>query len=166
MTIAPTVPQLQQPTSPAGSAALVNSDGPADKLRTKRRRLSAGTMLLSVIVANLAMIAIIVHRSDPSSTATAHSPAQALPPPADPPGLATTLGEGKFVVGTDIAPGTYRTTGPSGHLDCYWGRLTRTSDGTGSIIANNLGPGPATVTIDNSDGAFQTRWCNTWTKVN
>jgi hypothetical protein len=87
MTIAPTVPQLQQPTAPAGSAALVNSAGPADKLRTKRRWLSAGTMLLFVIVANLAMIAIIVHRGDPSSMATAHSPAHALPPPADPPGL-------------------------------------------------------------------------------
>jgi hypothetical protein len=161
MVIAPTVPQLQQPASPAGSAV------PANQPLTKRRWLSTGTvsLFIIVIVANLAMIAIITHRGDPSSTATAHSQAQALPPPADPPGLATTFGEGKFTVGTDIAPGTYRTTGPSGHLDCYWERRTRTNDGTDSIIANNLGPGPATVTIDYNDGAFQTRWCNTWTKI-
>jgi hypothetical protein len=161
MVIASTVPQLQQPASPAGSAV------PANPPLPKRRWLSAGTVSLFsiVIVANLAMIAIITDRSDPSSTATAHSQAQALPPPADPPGLATTFGAGKFTVGTDIAPGTYRTTGPSGHLDCYWERRTRTSDGNNSIIANNLGPGPATVTIDHNDGEFQTRWCNTWTKV-
>jgi hypothetical protein len=123
------------------------------------------SLFIIVIVANLTMIAIITHHGDPSTTATAHSQGQALPPPADPPGLATTFGEGKFTVGTDIAPGTYRTTGPAGHLDCYWERLKHTSDGTDSIIANNLGPGPATVTIDHNDGAFQTRWCNTWTKV-
>jgi hypothetical protein len=50
-------------------------------------------------------------------------------------------------------------------LDCYWERLKRTSDATDSIIANALGPGPAMVTIDQSDAAFQTRWCHPWTKV-
>jgi hypothetical protein len=34
-----------------------------------------------------------------------------------------------------------------------------------SIIANDLAPGPATVTIDKTDGAFQTRWCRPWTLV-
>ncbi len=100
---------------------------------------------------------------------TAHPQTPPVPGPAAAPtispGLVTTFGEGKFVVGTDIAPGTYRATGPAGRLDCYWERLKRTSGATGSIIANNLGRGPATVTIEASDGAFQTRWCSTWTKV-
>ncbi|MBV9162968.1 MAG: hypothetical protein JO281_15755 [Pseudonocardiales bacterium] len=166
MAVAPPLPQLEQPVSPA------SGDAPADKPVTKRRWITAGTLLAFVIaiVANLAIITVMVNRRDPDSTATARPRGQTVPaPPALPAlsaGLMATLGEGRFVVGTDIAPGTYRTTGPSGHLDCYWERLKDTSGGTDSIIANNLGRGPATVTIDNSDGAFQTRWCNTWTKVN
>jgi hypothetical protein len=126
-------------------------------------------MFVVAVVANLAIIGVMVSRRDTASTATAHPRTQPLPAPAAapalPPGLATTFGEGKFVVGTDIAPGIYRTTGPSGRLDCYWERLKRTSGTTDSIIANNLGRGPVTVTIDGNDGAFQTRWCSTWTKV-
>jgi hypothetical protein len=166
MAVAPTLPQLKLPVSPASGDALV------DKPVTKQRWIPAGTLLAFIIaiVANLVIITAIVNRHDPDSTATARPRVQTVlappAPPALPAGLATTLGEGRFVVGTDIAPGTYRTTGPSGRLDCYWERLKDTSGGTDSIIANNLGRGPATVTIDNSDGAFQTRWCNTWTKVN
>jgi hypothetical protein len=127
-------------------------------------------LFIIAVVANLAIIGIIVNRGNPVSTATARPQTQALPAPAAPtaalpPGLPTTFGEGKFVVGTDIAPGTYRTTGPAGHLDCYWERLKRTP-GADPIIANNLGRGPATVTIDGNDGAFQTRWCSIWIKVN
>ncbi|HWR48139.1 MAG TPA: hypothetical protein VN327_11085 [Pseudonocardiaceae bacterium] len=165
MAVAPTLPQIEQPVP------LVSGDTPADKPVTKQRWITAKALLAFIIaiVANLAIIGVIVNHHDPASTATAHPRVQTVPappaPPAFPPGLATTLGEGRFVVGTDIAPGTYRTTGPSGHLDCYWERLKHTGGSTDSIIANNLGRGPATVTIDNSDGAFQTRWCNTWTKV-
>ncbi|MGH3865074.1 MAG: hypothetical protein ACRDQ4_02865 [Pseudonocardiaceae bacterium] len=163
---APTLPQIEQPVFPA------RSDAPAGKPVTSQRWITAGALLAFIIaiVANLLIIAVIVIRHDPVSTATTHAQGQTVPaPPAPlalPPGfLATSLGAGKFVVGTDIAPGTYRTTGPSGHLDCYWERLKNTSSGTDSIIANNLGRGPATVTIDNNDGAFQTRWCNTWTRI-
>jgi hypothetical protein len=127
--------------------------------------------LIITIVANLAIIAVIARRSDSAPTIPpqprmlpAAPPAQA-PPGALPPALATTFGEGKFVVGTDIAPGTYRTTGKSGHKDCYWERLKDTNGGTASIIANNLTPGPATVTIEETDAVFQTRWCSPWSKV-
>jgi hypothetical protein len=166
MAVAPTLPRVEPPVSPA------SGDAPADQPITKQRWVTDGALLAFIIaiVANVIIIAVIVNRHDPASMATAHPRVQTMPappaPPAFPPGLAITFGAGRFVVGTDIAPGTYRTTGPSGHLDCYWERLKDTSGGTDSIIANNLGRGPATVTIDNSDGAFQTRWCNTWTKVN
>jgi hypothetical protein len=164
MAVAPTLPQIE-PISPA------SSNTPAGTRTTRRRWTSGGAVMLFIIavVANLAIIGIIGIRGNPASTATAHpqtqTPTLSAPAVALPPGLPTTFGEGKFVVGTDIAPGTYRTTGPSGHLDCYWERLKRTP-GADSIIANNLGRGPATVTIDGNDGAFQTRWCSTWTKVN
>lgn len=164
MAVAFAYPQTEQ--SP--SAAI--GDGAAGKRPTRKRWLRAATVLfLIAVVTNLVIISIMVNRSNTASTVTAHpqtrpqsAPAAA---PALPPGLATTFGEGKYVVGTDIAPGTYRTTGPSGRLDCYWERLKGTNAATDSIIANNLGRGPATVTIDNSDGAFQTRWCSTWYKV-
>lgn len=164
MAVAPTLPQVQQPVSaPSGDAQAA-----AGELVDKQRWTTAGALpaFIIAIVANLAIIAVIVNRHEPAPTATAHRRVQTVPaPPALPPGLATTLGQGRFMVGTDIAPGTYRTTGPSGHLDCYWERLKDTRGGTDSIIANNLGRGPATVTIDPSDGAFQTRWCNVWTRV-
>lgn len=165
MAVAPTLPQIEQPVCPASGDVL------ADKPVATRRWITDGALLAFIIaiVANVIIIAVIVNRHDPASAATVHPRGRTVPaPPASPAfpaALTTTFGEGRFVVGTDIAPGTYRTTGPSGHLDCYWERLKDTG-GTDSIIANNLGRGPATVTIDNSDGAFQTRWCNTWTKVN
>lgn len=168
MTVATTLPQVAQPISPASSAT------PADKPGKKRWITRALLLLGTAVVVNLAIIAAVAHRGDPALPATTRRPVATIPapaaPPAAPPGLATTFGEGRFAVGTDIAAGTYRSNGPSGRLDCYWERLKDTSlkdtsGGTDSIIANNLGRGPATVTIDQRDGAFQTRWCSTWTKV-
>ncbi|MGH3989411.1 MAG: hypothetical protein ACRDTZ_19185, partial [Pseudonocardiaceae bacterium] len=136
----------------------------------KKPRITAGLLLAFIIaiVANLTIVAMLANSDEPASTATAHAQEQPLPVPVAlpaPANLATTFGEGRFLVGTDIAPGTYQTTGESGSLDCYWERLKDTSGATNSIIANDLGAGPATVTIDKSDAAFQTRWCNTWSKV-
>jgi hypothetical protein len=125
-------------------------------------------LLLIAFVANLVIIAIIMSRSEPAKAPPVHtSPITApQPAPALAPVLPSSFGEGRFVVGTDIAPGTYRTTGKAGHYDCYWERLKDTSGTSESIIANNLAPGPATVTIGKTDGAFQTRWCRPWTRVN
>lgn len=168
-----------QPVPPAPQTVFVyprSSDAPATESLNETEplneqpRITAGLLLAFIIaiVANLAVIAILANSGEPASTATAHAQEQPLPAPVAlpaPANLATTFGEGRFMVGTDIAPGTYQTTGPSAKLDCYWERLKDTSGATDSIIANNLGGGPATVTIDRSDAAFQTRWCNTWSKV-
>jgi hypothetical protein len=157
MTVAPTLPQIEQPASPTGMPV------PFQRWITTRVLLA---FLGGAVVANLAIIAGIVHHHDPALAATAHLQVQTAPAsPTLPPGLATTFGEGRFLVGTDIAPGTYHTTGSSGHLDCYWERLKDTNGSTNSIIANHLGRGPATVTITTNDRVFQTRWCTTWTKV-
>ncbi|MFB4264096.1 hypothetical protein [Nonomuraea sp. GTA35] len=68
-----------------------------------------------------------------------------------------------LVVGTDIQPGTYRTTGPmSGFPMCYWARLRTT---TGGVIATGMPNGPATVTIQATDKAFQTGGCVEWTRA-
>lgn len=81
------------------------------------------------------------------------------PPP--PPGPKTSIEtDGMFVVGTDIAPGTYRSTGKYG---CYWARL-RTLD-TNDIIDNNVGDGPQVIEIQPGDKAFMTRNCGSWHKA-
>lgn len=69
-------------------------------------------------------------------------------------------GNGRFVVGTDIQPGTYRTRGPA-ELLCRW----NAGDDFGTIITNEGNRG-TTVTIDPTDGVFETTGCQPWTRVN
>lgn len=78
----------------------------------------------------------------------------------------SSFGDGTYVVGTDIVAGTYKSTGPSesGGI-CSWFRLRDTTGNDGSIIALDLGKGPATVTVARTDGALKTSGCVTWRKV-
>jgi hypothetical protein len=85
------------------------------------------------------------------------------PPP--PPGPKTTIDtDGTYAVGTDIVPGTYRTTGlgTDGEPNCYWARL-RSLD-TWDIISNNNSTGQQVVAIEPSDAAFLTQNCAPWQK--
>jgi hypothetical protein len=57
---------------------------------------------------------------------------------------ATTFGDGLYLVGVDVTPGEYKTSGPGAGGHCYWARL---SDSSGAdIIANNITEGPTRVT--------------------
>lgn len=71
--------------------------------------------------------------------------------------------DGIYLVGKDIAPGTYRTAG-SGR--CYWKRSSGTSGDFDEIIANGNESGQAIVTIASSDVAFTTKRCGAWELVN
>jgi hypothetical protein len=100
----------------------------------------------------------------PPTAAQAPLPAP-LPtlPPVDQPepvtGPLTTFGDGTYIVGTDILPGTYKSDGQSG----YWARLKNTEGGLDSIITNKYSSGgPQTVTIKKTDKAFETSGM-TWT---
>jgi len=73
----------------------------------------------------------------------------------------TTFGQGTFIVGTDMVPGTYRS---SKGANCYWERLSNFSGQLSGIIANNFG-GKAVVTIKATDKGFHSDRCGTWTKV-
>lgn len=68
-----------------------------------------------------------------------------------------TITEGVWRVGTDVAPGTYRSLG---NHDCYW---MISSDANGSnILQNNIVTGPALVSL--SAGTFFTSsGCSKWT---
>jgi hypothetical protein len=102
--------------------------------------------------------------------APATTPGGPSPGVAHPTASATTIGApagsfstGKFAVGKDIAPGTYRTNPV--HVPCYWARLRDQNDSLDSVIANDLAGGPAVVTIAPSDGSFESAAdCGTWTR--
>lgn len=72
--------------------------------------------------------------------------------------LPISIGNGKFLVGTDVQPGTYTITEPV--EDCYWER----SDSQGNIVANNfISIAPSvTVTISPSDAGFTSQGCGLW----
>jgi len=70
-------------------------------------------------------------------------------------------GDGTYVVGADIAPGTWRS---SSSEDCYWARLSGFAGvGVRQVLANNNGVG--VVTILPTDKGFETSRCGTWTKI-
>lgn len=62
-------------------------------------------------------------------------------------------GDGTYLVGDDIQPGTYKSAGGD---TCYWSRL---GQGGADIIDNNLGAGPAVVTVRSSDFALEVSRC-------
>lgn len=68
-------------------------------------------------------------------------------------------GSGIYLVGSDIQPGTYRS---STQGSCYWARLSGTSGEFGDIIANDNVTGQAIVTIQPSDVAFESNDCGEW----
>jgi hypothetical protein len=73
------------------------------------------------------------------------------------------FGDGTYIVGTDIAPGTWRSAGSEG---CYWARLSGFGGGIEGIIANDNASGSAVVTISPTDKGFTSRRCGMWTRVN
>jgi hypothetical protein len=74
----------------------------------------------------------------------------------------TSFGEGAYIVGRDIVPGTYRSSGGN---NCYYERLRDFTGGMNSIIANGLPTAPTIVTIKPTDEGFQSLDCGTWTML-
>jgi hypothetical protein len=84
-----------------------------------------------------------------------------LPPPPPDPGSPTTFGDGTYVIGNDIPPGTYRNSDSSG--GCYWERLSGFGGTLEEIIANDFTDARTIVTIAPSDTGFSSDRCGTWT---
>lgn len=72
----------------------------------------------------------------------------------------TRFGAGTYIVGTDIAPGTYRTRGNG----CYWARLRSFTGELNALIANGNPTGQVVVTIKRSDRGFTSTRCGTWSR--
>ncbi|MCX5558279.1 hypothetical protein [Streptomyces sp. NBC_00038] len=73
-------------------------------------------------------------------------------------------GDGEFEVGTDVKPGTYRTTGNTDGM-CYWERAKDASGEVDSLIANDNVSGTSYVTIEASDKLFTSSDCKDWEAV-
>jgi hypothetical protein len=81
---------------------------------------------------------------------------------APPPGPKAAIAEdGTWLVGSDIQPGTYRS---STDPDCYWARLKDTTGAFEAIITNGNG-GNQIVTVKPTDKAFESTRCAPWTKI-
>jgi hypothetical protein len=80
-------------------------------------------------------------------------------------GVQSIIPPGMWLVGTQIAPGTYRASAGGG---CYWERLRNFTGGSDSVIASDLIPtnGTAFVTIDAADAGFMSEAaCGSWTRA-
>lgn len=80
-------------------------------------------------------------------------------------GPQTTVSDGTYQVGHDMAPGRYTTTGPTLRTvtQCYWARNRDDPTGYGPTIDDGNINGPAEVTV-NPGEYFQTFGACTWTK--
>ena len=74
------------------------------------------------------------------------------------PTVLTGFPDGIYAVGTGgVQPGTYRA---AGSVTCTWARLLALSNM--EVLANRSGSGPSIVTINPTDGAFQSSGCGSW----
>ena len=82
------------------------------------------------------------------------TPLDAWPEPAEP---LSDIELGTYLVGRDIAPGTYQGKAGTGVLDsCYWGRLSGVSGEFSDVIANDNAVGNYFVSVKASDFALST----------
>ena len=72
------------------------------------------------------------------------------------------MGDGDWIVGTDITPGVYAA--PGGPF-CYWARLSGFSGSLDEVIANGIATSRAIVEITPSDKGFETSDCGRWRPI-
>lgn len=73
--------------------------------------------------------------------------------------------DGVYIVGTDVAAGTWRSPGGSA-FGCYVARSSGFGGSLDEIISNDISTdGGLVVSITASDRGFKTTGCGTWTKA-
>jgi len=81
-------------------------------------------------------------------------------------GVLTTITPGMWIVGAQIAPGTYRADNSA--QGCFWQRVSNFTNHTDAVIASAFvtSPGTQLVTIASADAGFSaTAECGTWTRA-
>lgn len=146
------------------------------KSRLRRFLVPTGTLVLGIIIGSTSSgsagsrpVSAAAPAAPSTVTRTVTAPAAApvtqtvtAEPPA-PQGV----GPGTHVVGSEVQPGTYKTTGPANAWmpSCYYARLSDLTGGLGSVNDNGLPDGPTTIEILPTDKAFKTSGCAPWVKV-
>ncbi|MFS4093145.1 hypothetical protein [Streptomyces sp. AF1A] len=74
-------------------------------------------------------------------------------------------GDGDYRVGSDVKPGTYRTSGNSADDNCYWERAKDAKGEMDSLLANDNVTGTSYVTIKATDKLFKSSGCKDWEAV-
>lgn len=116
----------------------------------------------------------LVPRASAGCVAWVAAIALASPAPAEPSDQIP--GNGVFHVGTEIAPGTYHTQGPSNPLILVFGKvsplstcswLTHSTPGASNddIVDANSSLGPMYAKVPATVAAFETMNCQPWTRV-
>jgi hypothetical protein len=101
----------------------------------------------------------------------------AVVPPANADPLDPIPGEGVFLVGPDIAPGLYNTSGsasawaiyindvPTQDSMCVWFTYSTPDTNKDHVVATNMSIGPMNAAINSTVMAFETHNCEPWTRV-
>lgn len=101
----------------------------------------------------------------------------ALAPPAGADPLDPIPGNGVFVVGPDIVPGLYRTSGsastigvwinnvPTQDSMCAWFTYSTPDANKEHVLQTNISVGPMFANINTSVKAFESQNCQPWTRV-
>lgn len=124
-------------------------------------------LVLAAVVAALVIGWKATHPPTTSQSPTAAAPRSAAPVAVAPAAPAGSIGEGVWIVGSDVQPGTYRSSGaPSGGY-CMWSRHSSTAGGPFDAITASDGSkaGQMLVTIQAGDKLFRTHGCAPFTKV-
>ncbi|WP_431239038.1 hypothetical protein ACQ86B_04480 [Mycolicibacterium aichiense] len=107
--------------------------------------------------------------------AAAAALAGGAPATADP--LDPIPGEGFFLVGSDITPGLYNTTGsaspfavyindvPTQGSMCVWFTYSTPDMNKDQVLATNMSVGPMNAAINSTVKAFESHNCQPWTRV-
>ena len=93
------------------------------------------------------------------------APTAPTTPAAPPEPTATTIVDGVWLVGSQVAAGTYSNAGGVTGESCYWARLSGFGGQLTEIIANGASMSPQIVTVRSSDVGFQSWDCGTWTRL-
>ena len=93
---------------------------------------------------------------------TVTAPAAPAAPAAPPPGPGASVGDGVFVVGQDMQPGTYRVSAAVTD-GCYWAILKTGSNGS-DIVQNDLPKGGFPQVTVKAGQDFKSERCGTWVK--
>nr|WP_095533827.1 hypothetical protein [Mycobacterium aquaticum] len=126
--------------------------------------MRAAILAAALVAAGVGTFSGVAAADPDTPEPTPAPPAPAAPAPAAPAGgLATSIDhDGTFVVGKDIAPGTYASAGPVGSGACYWKRI---GDDQNPIIDNAMTKKAQTVAIEPTDKAFKTSGCQPWAQT-